>query len=340
MISRGERANKTYAHSGHRHRSVSLRLVLGAFIVVIIAIGGSHAMSAYLLLEGEQQQSFASKNSSAVSSILSQLNNYNDLLYIGLGYLQNTQTTTQQEWDGFFRTQNVFTRYAGVSAIYFVQVLDDDNRDTVIEAVRSQLDDQSLAIHPASSYGTQAVVTLLSSDNSIPNPFLFDTYADPARRSVYEEAALKHKTTTSPVIRLTDGQDGMYITSPIYKSGTISGYVSVSFRIKQLMDSIIPNESELYFKITDTTPDDNGDDILYESDGWGELSKRQTAAIYTTVGSRVWKIETAATEHLRQTSPYLVPISGATITLVFAVVTVFVGRYYIRRIERTPLGKD
>lgn len=338
MISRGERATKL--HPKARRRSVSLRLVLGGFIAIIMAIGGSHAISGYLLLQHEQQQAFASKNSAAASSILSGLNEYNDLLYVGLGFLQNSQTTTQQEWDGFFRSQDVFNRYPGVSSIYYVKVLTANNRDETIRAVRSQMQDQSLDVHPASSDGKEAVVALFTTNNEVPNPFLFNTYADPIRRSIFEEAALKHKTTSSPVITFIGGQDGIFIASPIYQNGLIAGFVTASFRMDQLMASVIPQESSLVYKISDTTPDDDGENILFSSDGWLDDGQRQTGSVYTTVGSRVWRIETADIDSLRQTSTYIVPISGAAITLVFAIITVLVGRYYIRRIEANALRKD
>lgn len=267
----------------------TIRLLLAITVIIIITLGGIFAYALYRQESLARAESFLATAELANDALIDELNNYNDLLYTGRGFLQNNPQLTPAQWDNHFREQDTFTRYPGVSSISYISLVDRAEVEGFIATLREQTGDTSLSSDELVESDEHALVTMVSSDNDLAPFSIIDMYQLPGREAVYTRALDTQLPTASPVLTLGSNKVGFFTVLPSYSQGEPAGLVVAAFRVEQLVQQLIPsdNTSDIMFTIQDVSDDQVT--TIYEDPRW-HTDGKSVATFHSTVGSRTWKV--------------------------------------------------
>jgi CHASE1-domain containing sensor protein len=271
------------------------RFVLLVLAISIVIFGLLAASLVQLRFQEYQKQEFQMSVDTAVDNVISQLNDYNDLLYIGRGLLQNSDAVNQADWAGFFKEQDVLERYSGISSVVYFKHLDRNEKNDFLQHMRGlPMYSQDLTIRPVGDRDRYAVASLVYSANDVSKIFGQDLYSIDSRKIVLDKAAALRKPTASPPVELLSGHGGFIIALPNYVDKNLDGFVVTSFRNNDLFEAILPqNHSKFLYQIDDVS--DTEAKNLYRSEGY-TTDNRQLATSRATIGTKTWRITVASAE--------------------------------------------
>lgn len=291
-------------------RSALLRL-MSLCAIALIAMGSIlGAVVADRALKARAAKDFE-KSVSAINKDLSQhIDNYSNLLYMGRAFISNSNEVTQNEWDNYFREQQVFTRYEGISTVTFLRYFDESNKAAFLAKMRAQeyFGGASFAIRPEGVRPHYAVAELVSTENNVRGSFGLDTYTNPVPKQAMDKAAATGRIQATPPFVLGTGVQGFAAYLPVYKDNTMQGFGLISFRTDDLVKSLFKDfDTNLRYKIIDTT-DQNKPEPMFSSPTWQEempLKRSDTL----NFGGRTWEVTFATTNDYSNSFLYpLVPL--------------------------------
>ncbi len=243
-----------------KERVIKLGSRLLTFVFALTIFG---AVAATLVISGitraylkeRVNSSFSENTKDITNQITSSLGNYTDILYEGRSFILGSQEVTSDEWEAFFKSQDAFNRYPGMSSIIYVQVVPKSNLNQFLAKKR-----QVSEFGPSFSFTAKgdtpeyALTSLVVSDNPV-TPVAYDFYSDTNRAPIYRKAASSGEAVSSPQIKLQSGYDGMFIALPVVKDKGVSGYVTVSVRSNDFLRSLFADKTgeDIFVTASDVT---------------------------------------------------------------------------------------
>lgn len=291
-------------------------LVLLAFITIVMAnLAGS-------TIRQKTAEKYQWDTEQISHRMQTTLNNYSNVLYGGRALLLNSQTVGPNEWTGYFRSQDIFNQYKGMSSISYISLVSPSQK-AQFEAKMKNLYGANFAITPAGARDTYALASLVVSANNI-GPWGFDVYSTPDRRAVYEQAKTSGQPTASGEFEFATGSRGLMTTLPVSRNGVTEGFVMIALRSDDFFEATIePSKlSSFAIKVTDTTNSDTPEE-LYTSASWNEDSANLRKADVIKFGGRTWNVEYQAPINYNQSNigiamPYLIMSLGFLLVCVIA----------------------
>lgn len=264
------------------------------------------------------------------------LNDYSNLLYSGRSFVLNSNAVAPPEWTGYYRNQDVFNRYKGLSSVGYISIITPAEK-AKFEAQMRAWYGAGYALTPTGSRDVYAAASLFVAANSMA-PSGFDVYSTPDRRAVYQLAQSSGLPAASGQFQLSSGETGMFAALPVTNNGVTEGFVMVSLHSSDFFEATInPSKlSDFAVKVTDVTQASNPEE-LYASGNWNDSTKTLRKADTIKFGGRSWTVEYQAPAHYNQANistaiPYMIMVLGF---LLIAVIALF---FYI--FTRLPVRHD
>ncbi len=316
--------------------------ILSVGILAIIAIVTIFLANMSRSLSQQRVSSqFAAGTQETSDRIRANLNSYATTLYASRSFLLNSQEVTQGEWNGFFRNQDVFNRYKGISSISYIQIVPNDQKDQFVAQHRKMADfGADFTINPPGSRPTYGIATLLVSAANI-RPTGFDVLSTADRQATYQAATVSGQPTVSAQTLFPSGIKGFYMLLSVTRQGNTVGYVNVATHTEDFFPELV-NPSQLgvvSLRITDITESSNQMQ-LYQSPNWQQNKSNITRADTIKFGGRVWRVDYESPANYLQgsipsTIPYLVLATGLMLSCILAACFYFLHRASSTRTTRT-----
>lgn len=267
-------------------------------IVTIVMLGVTFFSSTLLrsMFTAQSNAKFSAEGDRLTATTLASMNRYTDLLYQGRSFINGSQNVTQQEWQTFFGEQQALNRFAGISAISYVEKFDESQKDQFVRRMQSEsfFGGKNFAISPAvSDNGKYAVGSLAMSNSDLSKSFGFNLISTPDRRAIYEQADNSEGPIASSSTTLKTGYKGFYVILPVRNISDninkVLGYVLVSFHTEDVMAQLFKdNPSITSYKVADITNQSNPTE-LYLSKYWDAGLPFQHTNKFN-FGGRTWAI--------------------------------------------------
>lgn len=250
------------------------------------------------------------------------LDGYVDLLYDARAFIRGSEEVTPSEWTGYFHDLDVFNRYKGFSAIFYIDVIPNSQKQTFI--VKKRLDPKfgpSFDINPSGNRDSYGVATLSISSNNIKLEG-FDVFSTAGRKAVYDKALETGLPTVSPYLEFSTGHDGVFMVMPL-SGKQEDGFVALSLRGEDFFEEIFSPEDlkKTRIKISDISEKDKSVE-MYKSYGWHNSTDLQHSDTLG-VGGRTWKIDYDIPQNYAETIigiylPILILVVGLVVVGVLA----------------------
>ena len=312
-----------------RHTLRVNRAINNFVLLVILAAAVAISVNTFNDSRDVALNSFTERSRLTADSMTNRLNGYRDLLYSGRALLDSSQQVTMVEWNRFFRSQDTFRRYEGVSSISYIQNVSEADLPEFTALMRSpNYFGPGYTTNKLSSGPVHGLATVYSSDNDVSSAVGLDLFSDATRKPVYDKAAAQNTAIASPPYKLATGYQGFIVVLPRIINDNVDGFVLVSFRFDDVMRSLLPlNDGTLTYQVTDVSGGIN--QHIYTSKNWSNNNDVYTRQL--DVGGRTWKLEIAEAND-RHTGNYFVP----GIIMTTAIVLVAALYVSLRREERQP----
>ncbi len=295
-----------------------LRLLLLFPSVTIIMASGIIAHTVKVSVDSRVDWRLYEQTTQSTRQAEERLNDYIGVLYSGRAFMLNSVEVTQPEWDDYFRDLSVFERYAGISAISYIQTFD-SSQQADIEADLRQSEffrSPNATIHPASGLNQHASATrVVSNSRFSPDLAGLDLYADAQRRRIYERAASTMNPVKSTPLTLASGYKGFFLVLAVEKADRLEGFINVAFRSDEIFGTLFKDiPSDVGLQITDaSTASDQPE--LFRSSNWETSSNSIERSDTIKVAERSWRITyRTARSHLtlglENAAPYLILSTG------------------------------
>lgn len=259
------------------------------------------------------------------------LDSYNSVLYMGRSLLLNYPQTDEATWAGFFRNQDIFTQYPGLNSINAVQEVPGSQINSFVAQKRKDPNfGTNYTLNPPGQRDHYALGILTVSSTNLPLNG-FDVFSTPERRAVYEASKTTGRPTASPMLNLSTGQNGMFITLPVNLDADNSTHVNAIIYSKDFFDGVVANTDlrEVNVKIDDVT-DAANPKFLYQTPGW-QLPHNLEKTDTITFGGRTWRLTyRSQLPYLQATVNRLLPFLILTSGFLLASVMVLI-LYVVRR---------
>jgi signal transduction histidine kinase len=225
------------------------------------------------------------------NAIDARIKTYEEILRAGSSVFAASDSVTRNEWDKFADIFDLHNRYPGIQGVGFAKVVNPDEHDAFLAAVRGG-DMPNFAITPDNPSQTQVSFLYFAPS---PDPYSqsigYDVYSDPARHKAMDEARdTANSALTGRVTLLTDKGSAISNPSfimyfPVYASlpppdvasrrAQISGFVFAPFRSYVLFDSLdTTKQSSAYgYRLYAGEPKD--ENLLYTSHAFDTISKQK-----------------------------------------------------------------
>ncbi len=188
-------------------------------------------------------------------NIETRLQTYIALLRGTAGLFAAEPAVTQQQFTSFINRLNLQKNYPGTQGIGFIQIVTNNDKDTFIQTLQSQENEQ-FTIKPQGNRPVYYVVRyFVRRDQQAPPNIGTDMFIDPIRRSAMEKARDTGTSVTSgKVVGITQDTHkkviGFLIFTPVYRGGkvpstvvqrraNIQGFVYSPFQINVLLAGIL-----------------------------------------------------------------------------------------------------
>lgn len=233
---------------------------------------------------------FYTESETLAQTITERLNRFTDLLYSARAYVYGSQKVTQNEWQQYFKQQQVIERYQGVSAIYYVDVFNYSEQPAKIaELSSSDYLNKPIAIRPMGQRTHYALASLVFSANDVTSTYGTDLLSLPGRAEALTRASETQRPIATRPDKLASGYYGFSISLPVSQAGKHDDYIGISFRAEQLLDSLYGDNQQLKLKVEDIT----GSPVVLGSRNWNNVDLKAESTI--NVGGRAWKISQGKT---------------------------------------------
>jgi diguanylate cyclase (GGDEF)-like protein/PAS domain S-box-containing protein len=217
------------------------------------------------------------------SELFTRLHDYQQVLFGARGFFVSSLHVTQQEWQNFFRVQDLAKRLPGVLNVGFAPRIRGAELQAHIQSTRAT-GQPDYTVHPSSPRDEYYPVVYLEPISG-PNHFVlgYDNFSDPDRREAMERArdtgALE---ATGAVIPLQDSgaarrsvtilflaiykESGMPATLEARRESLV-GFISCPFNVQEFVSAAIEaRNSELSLRISEALGS-NANVLIFDRDG-------------------------------------------------------------------------
>ena len=294
----------------------------------------------------------------------------NDLLSSFQALFRTGAPVSRRDFNELFEDLRVSTRFPGVKAVQFAQVVSERERSAFEANVRH---DKSLLpegyphfkIHPAGH--RPMVVPVLYNEPMAGNEVVFgyDNAEEASRREVLERARDSGQPQSSAPVNLLQGETGYIVRVPVYRHGVpltdinsrraaYLGQISGVFLVSHLLGEVMDAETSSAYEVTmyDTgwsEPAPNAPlqgKVLFTrarssvaQSELSELSPENKRSFSMAVGGRLWSIEVGrpSVNHFTATMPVLLLCAGLGLSLL---VSGFVARISLLYLRATRMAEQ
>ncbi|MBL8159545.1 CHASE domain-containing protein [Candidatus Saccharibacteria bacterium] len=282
---------KVMVTEGCRRLARQLTFWLCLLIVLLTTVAVSFAQQR---ISTRSADAFSQDANDANERFKRSLQQYADLLYQGRSFVHGSREVTQKEWEQYFREQNIFGRYKGISMVFIAETVPHDAKLKFEAAMRMQPQSGAdYSISPGGDRPEYLMITRYLRATNVAPAINFDLYSTPARRQTYAAARVLNHPVASPPLVLASGEPGFFMTLPVDTSG--KSFVVITFHTDQLLDALFEGNTlhKLALRISETDMVDPNEKIeLFKTANWhdsNEMTLRRTDTF--GVAGRQWIME-------------------------------------------------
>lgn len=250
------------------------------------------------------------------------LESYWDLLYDVRAYALNNNDKgfNESTWKGYIESKNTFSRYPGVAGISVARYIP----PTSLAAAQAQLNREfpgNEPIRPSiQTEGYAVVVRVAANSPEQTARKSYNLFTEPTRKWTLENAAKNKQPQMSPTLTLTNGEDGLVMSLPIYTDDSDQpfGFVTLIFSREELFKALFRSTDPSFGFLVQDISDPNNKQDLHRSKNFDNGDMRKTETL--SIGNRTWNVDysvakTHYTEGVYGIIPYFVLIVGTAISL-------------------------
>lgn len=301
--------------------SIGQAVIIGIFIIML-SVSYFVSASANFFIDSQANQKFEKETTYISQRISKKMNRYSDLLYMGRAFFIAAPGMDNDTWNTFFKNQNIFKEYDGVSTIYFLDYQDSSDPNK-----------------------TKAVITHLTSSDisaaSTRDLIGIDVYTGDDRTHAMDESIANRSPRGTGFITLASGAEGFLVYLPVFtsRSSAPSKLVGLSFRTNDLVDALFEDEPTTQYQLSYIA--DNDKTIpFYKSPDW-DSNNDLTRSDTIDVAGRQWQIDYSSPYNAYQGAfMQYVPTALFIVGVVTALVNLFVMEFYRFRRSLRKIGRE
>jgi CHASE1-domain containing sensor protein len=250
----------------------------------------------------------------SLNGVTSRLNTYEDILYDGRAFVRNSPGVGQKEWNGYFTDQNLAERFPGVSAVFHIQRVPNEQLQPYLSEMKKRFG-SDYTLHPAGDRPDYGLIDLITSKNNVTNLLGFDAFNEKHRAAIYAAASATGLPAASAPMMLASGHRGILLVLPDEPGKQErDGYLGASFRVDDLLKAVLSSRyTVLQYRISDVTEQKTVP--VYTTPDWAKARwSRQQATI--KFADRQWLVEMGSDKALPiRLNRFFMPILSMAIAL-------------------------
>lgn len=292
------------------------------------------------------------------------LNSYNLVLFAAASvYNINQRQLTYEQWQKFYRDNNIGDQFPSLLGLGFTKVLGADEVAGYEQAMR-QAGREGFTITPVGSRDIYTAISYLEpADKYNTRAIGFDMFSESTRRKAMETARDESRVAmTAPVSLVQDGGDddgndlqGVLLYYPVYRGGhtpttiaerqaAIDGYVYIAVRPSDILTRYLErskgfDSSGLTITLADVSSDETRMFVLDNSPA--EAKNKKEATNDMVIDDRVWRITVAGQDVALNTifGPGSLFTLGGVVSGLLGMMTYFVLHRRVSRVAEIYEGE-
>ncbi|MDD4855100.1 MAG: CHASE domain-containing protein [Sulfuricurvum sp.] len=312
------------------------------FIVLISVVIASFVwLLSKNYFDNRAQELFEVKVHTNIDHLEKRILTYEHVLRSGVAYFQGSENVTAQEWHQFIQTLEIKKYYPGMQGMGFSLMIRPDEVAMVEQKMRRE-GFPSFMIKPGGVRDQYSSILYLEpQDKRNLQAIGYDMYCEPIRREAMQRARDTGLPATSGRVKLiqeidADIQPGILMYLPLYKigkkidtieerRGALIGFIYSPFRMKNLLNTIVLNDSLVNFEVYDGNKKSEGR-LLYRSSKPSFYVSQHHAHRTIKIGGRLWSIDLSSTPEFDEAmdSKYPVLLTLGGVFLYFILLTIIV----------------
>lgn len=297
-------------------------VVLPAVFISLIVAGAIWTLSKkyYDHIAFEKFESAADEN---IDMVERQMSKYKNILQSGIGFFHGSDSVTRQKWHDFIKALNIEENYSGMQGIGFSKMIRPDEVETIEQEMKKE-GFASFSLKPSGEREQYSSILYLEPmDERNLAAIGYDMFSEPVRRTAMErardtgEASISGKVTLMQEID-KDVQAGILMYLPLYKKGAklesveerreaLIGFVYSPFRMNDVMNKIILDESILNFKIYDDEEMSDAN-LIYKSFKLSSDTPKYSIKKTMKINNHMWHIYFSSTKEFDNSTHTLYPL--------------------------------
>lgn len=318
----------------YNHRMFFGLIVLFSLIIAIFVWSLSKEY-----YDNQAKEHFKSKVQDTLNHIEKRVQKYENALLGGIAYFHGKNNISRQEWHNYVEALQVKKNYPGFQGIGFALMLNPEELAPLIEKIRTK-DYTSFTFKPVGKREQYSTILYLEPmDKRNIQAIGYDMFSNPIRRNAMERARDTGLPSTSGRVTLvqeidSNVQAGFLMYLPLYKTkktpqtiqarrDALLGFVYSPFRMNDLMNVLLKENSLLNFKIYDSK-EATDEHILYHSDTSSSNISKYNYQAKLPIGGRQWYIHFSSTPQFDAKIDASYPLSLTFVGLLVYFVLLFI----------------
>lgn len=303
------------------------RGALPILLVGLAGIGGGWALAREHGAQ-RQQAAFRLAAEGAAEAVGRRMADYVQVLRGGAAFLHASRYVSPEEWHTYVGGLDLATRYPGIQAMAYAELVDEPRRPELEQAMRREgLTD--FKVWPAGPRARYAVVRMIEpAAPAAESLFGFDLLSDPARRQALARACDLGEPVLSSATRLSEGLPdaalqgmGSLLYLPLFRYGAavdsvaarrreLVGYLFAPFRVQDLMRGVL-GEGARTMQLTIYDLGDGAQRTLIYRDTAGTPAGDLVEELEVALPERRWLLQVQATPFFMAATVSSLPLALA-----------------------------
>ncbi|WP_368029578.1 CHASE domain-containing protein [Arcobacter sp. s6] len=267
------------------------------------------------------QKTFEYRVSENIDNLNQRISHYKYALISGAALINTNENMTSKVWHDFISSLDLEKNYPGFQALGYSPVISAENIASFIKEM--QINNPSFEMFPSKKSNLYVPVKYIEPKNDRNNKAIgYNLYSETTRKEVLDSARDTGLASLSDKVVLRQEIDdniqaGILMYVPVYKNNqkntiedrrnSIIGFVSGVFRMNDLMQNIVLDQSILDFEIFDNK-EQKEENLLYKSFNETQFEAKFFTNKEIKVNDKIWYISFYSTKEFENNFNYSKPL--------------------------------
>lgn len=291
-------------------------------------------------------------NREVITAVQQRVDVYENIIRTAASVFGFNSTISKEDWASFVSSLDIETRYPGLQAVGFIQIIPGADYDSHVQSVRTT-SNAAYSIYPEGQRDIYSSVRFIEPFTDTTSKIIgYDMLTDSARKVVMENASSNGTVVMSDVVQLRQDQmtdsehTGFLLFAPFYKDvltseppapSAVRGFVYAPFRSSLFVEKTLGTQKEHYSFILENVHTD-GQQLLYEATRYNEIRAETNSKQLTNevkLLGKTWRLTGVATSDVVDDVTRARPVTTLVGGLVFSAIVA--GFVYLLLSNRTRI---